>query len=487
MENDDEIGPVAKKAKTGSDRSNNDADMRDAGDPSDDVLNSFSRLRIEDGVRRDAFVIHKRSDTKRSGTDNAEPEALTRGQWQDEYKSLPPIAVFDRNGYTIHGIYTGTVTDEHSQLPPQEFVHRIAIPADVQKRLNAIVDKKDRSREKFKYQAGRFREIAEEIGVPSKFPTAIRQADGGYDLVGDAQSYSTAGGIRQRQTLYDNELLSGDFNAEAMFWKGQELVGVAWRQKGGKFDGKTIVEAEAMYGDGVVASLKSRTQAYSGREYLNREHGEHTADRRWNGYVGVERERNATFKTRLTAIAGSSYFDVDWLLHNKPDSALTKGVLDGSAAYHLRVSSGTGNARLSVQFAMEKDAKGTTQLLKDAKIPLTVADSRPGDRENLRLVGEGLSPVTIKLTDYRDGPPPAGVNVLDSHKPQEILIANRDSRGERTGMSRTLSEYQEQKLRLPDDAAKELDLEPDVYSRTSARASRYAERDRDRGAGLGGY
>jgi hypothetical protein len=60
------------------------------------------------------------------------------------------------------------------------------------------------------------------------------------------------------------------------------------------------------------------------------------------------------------------------------------------------------------------------------------------------------------------------------------MIASRNEFGDRTGMQKTLSEYAAQKLLLPDDAAKVLEVEPNVYSPTTEKTAGLYE-DRSRG------
>lgn len=58
---------------------------------------------------------------------------------------------------------------------------------------------------------------------------------------------------------------------------------------------------------------------------------------------------------------------------------------------------------------------------------------------------------------------------MNFYRPDRIMIALRDRNGVRTGDLGALSEFAAAKLRLPDDAAKELGIESDIYSRAAEK------------------
>jgi len=438
-----------------------------------EFLRGFQALGVKDNVKRDAWVLYK---------DGPNPQGVTRGQWMDKNNGIGPTNdQFARNSYAIHASLTGNEKlqtngkfGQHDYMPPQVFVQNIKLPDSQQKIVDSIPDKTEKNKKEFGFKAAKFREIAAEIGVPSDLPKFQKK------LEGKEQVYETIGGGAQPCTIqYDNQVRAGNNIPNIQVWKGEELVEVAWRAKDGKgkYDGKSLPDAKAAaateHGEGVEIALKSATNRTMGTAQLDQY--EKGAERRWATQIGEQRERNSHF-SHLTAVVGDSNIDVKWLAIYAPDHALTEGLLKGQYGQHLRVIA-SGNGRTSVQFAMKKFPNETKRLLDEIEIPHSIAEGRPGDYERIQKVGQTLPAVSVPHAEHRDGPPNKNVDVMGSYTPDQIMIAGRDKNGDRSGGQRTLSEYAAQKLRLPDDAAKALKLEPNVYSKTAEKtAGRYEER-----------
>jgi len=438
-------------------------------------LNGFKALGVSDKVRRDAWVLYK---------DGPNPKGMTRGQWMDNNNGVGPTNnQFARNSYAIHASLTGNEKlqtngqfVDHDYMPPQVFVQHIALTQSQQGIVDAIGDKTERNKKEFGFKAAKFRTIAAEIGVPSELPKFVKR------LEGKERVYETIGGGAQPCTIqYDNQVRAGNNIPNLQVWKGPELLEVAWHTKDGKgkYDGKSLADAKAAaateYGEGVEVALKSTTNRTMGTKQLDQY--DKGAERRWAAQIGEQRERNSHF-SQLTAVVEGSNISVNYMLEFAPEHDLSKGLMNGQYGQHLRVIA-SGNGRTSVQFAMEKFPDETKKLLTEAGLPHSIAESRPGDYERFQAVGKTLPAVSVPHTENRDGPPEAGADIMAAYSPEKIMIAGRDKNGYRTGSQRTLSEYETQKLRLPDDAAKALKLEPNVYSKTADNAtSRYQDRSR---------
>ncbi|MCZ4432924.1 VirE2 family protein [Agrobacterium sp. SOY23] len=455
-----------------------------------DFLRDFSYpIKDESNIPRNAWALYK---------DGSISKGITRGQWMEQNNGLgPTTSQFGKNGYAIHASLTGNEKlqvdgkfGEHDLMPPQVFVQNIKLSEKQQQIVDSIVDKSAQNKKAFAFKAARFREIAAEIGVPPDIPKFEKK------LEGKNQVFHTIGGGSQPCTIqYDNQIRAGNSIPNVQIWKGTELLEATWHTKDGKgkYDGKSLAEVKAAaiaeYGTGVEVALKANTNRTMGTAQLDRY--ENGANKRWNAQVADQRERNQNFN-HLTAVVTqrdpsipSPNVDVNWLFANAPDHALAQGLKRGEYSENLRVI-GSGNGRTSVQFAMEK-FPDVAKLLDEAGIPREIAEVRPNDYWKIKAVGETLPPISVPLAEHRDGPPPPGVDVMSSYGPDQIMVAGRDKHGDRTGMQRTLSEYAAQKLRLPDDAAKVLQREPDMYSRaTEKNAGLYDDRSRaqtSRGAG----
>ncbi len=457
----------------------------------EDFLRGFSPIKVGNNVRRDAWVLYK---------DGPIPKGVTRGQWMDQNNGVGPTNdQFDRNSYAIHASLTGNEKlqvngqfGEHDYMPPQVFVQSIKLSESQQKIVDSIDDKSAQNRKAFGFRAAKFRQIAGEIGVPSDIPRFEKK------LEGKEQVYETIGGGAQPCTVqYDNQYRAGYNIPNLQIWKGKELLEVAWHTKDGKgsYDGMSLADAKAAaiakHGEGVEIALKSSTNRTMGTAQLDQYNN--GANGRWAAQIGEQRQRNTHF-SHLTAVVTnkdtsvpSPNVDVNWLLVNLPEHGLAKGLLKGEFGENLRVMA-SGNGRTSVQFAMEKFPEVTKKLLDEAGIPRSIADGRPDDHWKIKEVGKTLPAVSVPHNEHRDGPPNPGVNVMSSYSPDKIMIAGRGKYGERTGSQRTLSEYAAQKLRLPDDAAKVLDVEPNVYSQTTEKtASLYENRSRDQTTSRAGW
>ncbi|NTG05081.1 VirE2 family protein [Agrobacterium rhizogenes] len=456
----------------------------------EDFFRGFSPVKVGDDVRRDAWVLYK---------DGPLPKGVTRGQWMGQNNGVGPTNdQFDRNSYAIHASLTGNDKlqvngqfGEHDYMPPQVFVQSIKLSESQQKIVDSLDDKTAQNRKAFGFRAAKFRQIAREIGVPSDIPKFQKK------LEGKEQVYETMGGGAQLCTVeYDNQFRAGYNIPNLQIWKGKELLEVAWHTKDGKgkYDGKSLADAKAAaiaeHGKDVEIALKSSTNRTMGTAQLDQY--DNGAKGRWSAQIGEQRQRNTHF-SHLTAVVTnkdpnvpSPNFDVEWLLANLPDNKLAQGLLKGKFSENLRVM--IGNGRTSVQFAMEKDPQGTGKLLDKVGIPRSIAEGRPEDYWKIKAVGETLPAVSVLHNGHRDGPPNPGVHLMSSCSPDQIMIAGRDKHGDRTGMQRTLSEYAAQKLPLPEDAAKVLEVEPNVYSQTTEKtAGLYENRSRDQTASRAGW
>jgi hypothetical protein len=470
----------------------NDHDMN-RPETSEDSLRGFSPVKVGGNVRRDAWVLYK---------DGPIPKGVTRGQWMDQNNGVgPTYDQFDRNSYAIHASLTGNEKlqvngqfGEHDYMPPQVFVQSIKLSASQQQIVDSFDDKTAQNRKAYGFRAAKFRQIAGEIGVPSDIPKFEKK------LVGKAQVYETKGGGAQPCTIqYDNQTRAGNNIPNLQIWQGKELLEAVWRTPDGKgnYDGKSLADAKAAaiaeHGKGVEIALKSNTNRTMGTAQLDQYDNGAGASNRWAAQIGEQRQRNTHF-SHFTAVVTnedtsvpSPSFDVGWLLKNLPDNKLATGLLNGAFGENLRVMPG-GNGRISVQFAMKNFPEVTGKLLDEAGIPRSIAKLRPEDYWKIKAVGDTLPAVSVPHNDHRDGPPEEGEDVMNSYSPDQIMIAGRDKNGDRTGMQRTLSEYAAKKLRLPDDAAKVLDVEPNVYSQAKEKtADLYENRSRDQTTSRAGW
>ncbi|MBY5775493.1 VirE2 family protein [Rhizobium leguminosarum] len=451
------------------------------GEKLPEFLEHFSTLDVGD-VSPTAWVIYK---------DQSEPIGRTRGQWMKKHGVLPTIKEFSENSYSIHASLTGNdklkINGEfgrYDQMPPHVFVNNIKLDPQEQRLVDQITNEKEKRSLTWKYQAKKFRAIATEIGLPGDIPKYLG------DLEGEDAIYETKGGGVQICTKkYDNQIRAGNGIPSLARWRGDELLEVAWHTKNGngKYDGKDFAAIQAMLGEGEEFAFRSTTTNRVTGTIQLEYHSKGGAERRWAAQIGEVRESNPHFTSLGVVITDkrgnpSTVMDFAYLKENAYGHEVVQGLLKGGFSENLRVIA-SGNGRTSVQFAMNKFEKVTKELLKSAGIPESVAHGRPGDFERMAKIGNSLPPVMVKLDEHREGAPIATVDIMAAYKKDEIMIANRDKNGARTGAQRTLGEYEREKRLLPEDAASLLGLEPDVYSRQSAR--QFEPRTRDAGHSAG--
>jgi len=425
------------------------------------IVKGFSAIKLHNvAVRDDAWVLYKDASESEGG-----PKAITRKRYMDQNKGEPPKnKVFERNSYAIHASLTNNEElkvngkfGEHDYMPPHTFFKMIQLSKARQGRLNS--GEKD-----FDLRLEQFKEIAGDIGIPARRAKYIKH------LEDDEQVYNTGGGTQFCTIKYDNQRLAGYNIPNIQIWVGSEIKRVAWHTKDGtgEYDGISFDELKAkvkeQFPDATIA-LKSNTNRTMGTEQLDQY--KNGAVDRWANQVGDAKVRNQHFN-HLTAVIPiedglSENYSLKWIALNVPN--VMEKFQRGEMGHHLRVIA-SGNARTTVQFAMERFPQETKKLLKEAGIPFEIADKGPVDDQLNAKVGKVLPSVSVPLADHKDGAPPEGEDVMKKYNADSILIANVGANGEPTGYQRTLSEYQIKKLPLPVEAAEELGIEPDEYSRS---------------------
>ncbi len=480
---------------------NNDFDVDLIDVPDDrnvELLHQFSVTNINDDVRRDAWVIFK---------DGPHPLGLTRHQWLEGHNGVgPTLAEFARNSYAIHASLTNNEKlkidgkyGEHDYMPPQIFRKNLPLTESQQKVVDSINGEKERIKKEYAFKADNFRSIARKIGIPEDIPEFERK------LEGKEQIYETkGGGVQPCLFKYDNQIRAGNNIPNLQFWKGDQLLSVAWRTKNGNkdYDGMSLADAmkkaEKDHGPGVEIALRANNNRTMGIAQLNHYDEGKGAEKRWAAQIGA-RSQNSNF-SQLSVVmtnaigAPSANMDFRWLKtfayaehedeHQKAAAKAAKALIEklqnGELPHHLRIIA-SGSGRTSVPFAMEKFGDTTKKLLSEAGIPESIAERR-ADFANYKGIGESLPAVSVPHAPYVDGAPDPGVDVMSSYSPDQIMIAGRNGNGDRTGSQRSLAAYAERKLRLPDDAAQELGLAPDVYSKAAQRPSNlYPDRLRSNG------
>lgn len=429
-------------------------------------LNNFHRIQISTNVRDDAWVIYSADKLV----------AMTRKQWQDQYKGvMPTYDQFARNGYLIHASVTGNEAlkingayGKHDYMPPQVFINKIPLSQHEQ----AMVDTKtgdEKNKLAGSYRWKKFRKIADQIGIPAKLPKYIKSEEKG--LIFE----TNRGGSQYVSAHYEEPNRAGHNIPNIQVWSDGKPVDLAWHTPGGtgKYDGKSLDEviaaAKAKHGADAKVVLKARNNRLMGTEQLDH-YEDDGANKRWESQVG-RRARNTYFSNLSLVIPqadGSPSFNVDvkWTAENDPDHELINAVLNGRDGDYLRIIA-SGHGRTTIGYAMKKFPTETRKLLKDIGIPDGIVNDGPEADKWARAIGETLPAVSVPHEDHRDGAPSKNVDVMKKYTPDQIMIAIVDEYGNRNGGQRTLGAYQRDKLRLPDDAAEALGLDPEVYSKTN--------------------
>jgi hypothetical protein len=472
-------------------------------DNQEDLVGSFSPLKIRDDVARNAWIIYK---------DDIKSKGMTRGQFLDDFKVLPSLEACGRNSYAIHASYskndklmvknlkTGKYEfGKYDFMPPQVLHESIKLSDEDRRLLISTHDPNERRKKEYGLKAAVLRDIADKIGIPYDIP----KYRGKFEV--NERVYKTVGGGEQPLTVaFDNQCRAGANIPNMQVWRDDELLEVSWRGPGvkGDYDGMSLAEAKAevtrKYGKGVEIALKATatanrdTNRTMGTAQLDSYDGGDGAEKRWLAQIGKKPERSKHF-SHLTAVFTSSEeslngtnIDVNWLRENSPDHPLLKDLAEGQLGFHLRVIT-SGNTRSDIYSAMKHSPDDVKELLDAAGLPRSLTIERNGDSNCVKTIGNSLPAVSGKDAGHRDGPLKAGVDVK-SCLPDELMIACRNKNGERTGKQMTLSEYAKRNELLPQDAADILKVDADVYSKVANRrtAEPYAERSRDAGR-LGGF
>lgn len=442
-----------------------------------EILNlagEFEKIDIGDfkprEIPHDAFIIYHNSG---------------RGaQTRDQYISAegePKHNHFKVHDYTISGVLTGDENLKDYHFTPENFVRHIKLSKDEENKLDRIVDEEKGDKAKFALQCNKFRQIAGDIGIPADIPTGKK---------------------RQAALAKHKEVLP-----HAVFWSEDKIVATFRRSEGDKFAGMQLEEAIGVISEQTGATItraslqaaKKENFSFCHADSIQREWGPRAVNQRWGAPAG-ESWANENFPKVSMWMGKGHNYNAEPLTRHAPDSLPAQLIAEGEAAGYLRIRSPKSGGQNSILYAMENNRDDTVKILKEANIPLANVEKANWATKAetiLEKINELRPPFSVLDKDDRDtyGPPPKGVNVMDDYSPAEILVENRGNggRGDRTGNASTLEHYQVNRLRLPDDAAKTLGLDPEIYSSERSESKSMEPQwdqprrnDRERGRQAGG-
>ncbi|RWI50534.1 MAG: hypothetical protein EOR16_30205 [Mesorhizobium sp.] len=432
-------------------------------------------------IRDDAWVIF---------ADREKPVGFTLTQWKERRKRLPTLEEFRNNSYLMHVSLTGNDDlrlkngewPEHDYLTPQGLKYFRPLTEDQQNVLNRIADPKERDTQLWYFKHKNYEKLAAEIGIPPETPTH----KGKYEAK-DAFFNTTGGGKQFCPDIWENPGQAGYKAANFQIWVGNKLEECHWHVPDGKniYTDMTLEEAQKeavrKYGPRAAILLKAPvTNRLIGTKELNDRYGVGADQEWWRKQVRQQRRPNEHF-SNLTVVLGQENWSVKWLMEKDPKNDLIQDLKDGVGGEYLRViTSGGGRTTIFNAYGEEKFSdqqlkphelarrNALKALLREAKLPETLALADGSSRMLAQEAGSQLPWVSVPKGPHRDGPPPNDENIMKRYPKDQIMVANVGKNGKLTGMQRTLADYEREGLQLPEIAAAKLALSPTIFSENRA-------------------
>nr|UVY99860.1 type IV secretion system single-stranded DNA binding protein VirE2 [Agrobacterium fabrum] len=272
-------------------------------------------------------------------------------------------------------------------------------------------------------------------------------------------------GRREIQKRYQHELQAGSLLPDIMIKTPQNDIHFVYRFAGDNYANKQFSEFEhtvkRRYGDETEIKLKSKSGIMHDSKYLESwERG--SADIRFAEFVGENRAHNRQFPTATVnmgqqpdgqgGLTRDRHVSVDFLMQSAPNSPWAQALKKGELWDRVQLLARDGNRYLSPPRLEYSDPAHFTELMNRVGLPASMG--RQSHAASIKFEKFDAQAAVIVL----NGPELRDIHDLSPEKLQnlstkDVIVADRNENGQRTGTYTSVAEYERLQLRLPPDAA----------------------------------
>ncbi|GAJ95556.1 type IV secretion system single-stranded DNA binding effector VirE2 [Rhizobium rhizogenes] len=369
--------------------------------------------------------------------------------------------------------------------PPPLAFDKIDVPEQLAASLHKL-EPKERSKPRFQYKLEVWNRAHAEMGITGTeifYQTDKNiKLDRNYKLRPEDRYIQTEKyGRREIQKRYEHEFQAGSLLPDILIKTPQNDIHFSYRFAGDAYANKRFEEFERAiknkYGSDTEIKLKSKSGIMHDSKYLESwERG--SADIRFAEFAGENRAHNRQFPAATVnmgrqpdgqgGMTRDRHVSADYLLQNMPSSPWAQALKEGKLWDRVQVLARDGNRYMSPPRLEYSDPEHFTQLMDRVGLPVSMGRQSHAnsikfeqfDAQAAVIVAEGPN-----LRDVRD----LSSEKLQQLSQKDVLIADRNEKGQRTGTYTSVAEYERLMMKLPNDAAQLLAEPSDRYSRAFVR------------------
>lgn len=288
-------------------------------------------------------------------------------------------------------------------------------------------------------------------------------------------------GRREIQKRYENEFQAGSLLPDILIKTPENDIHFVYRFAGDKYANKTFAQFEHSvkntFGNNAEIKLKSKSGIMHDSKYLESwEHG--SADIRFAEFAGENRAHNKQLPLATVnmgrqpdgngGLTSDRHVSVEFLLQNASGTPWAHALKKGELWDRVQVLARDGNRYITPPRLQYSDPEHFTQLMNRVGLPVSMG--LQSHAESIKFEQLDAKPAVLvasspELRECRDIAQERWREVID----KQVLIADRNEKGQRTGTYTSALEYKRMMLKLPEDAAQMLGKPADEYSREFVR------------------
>lgn len=369
--------------------------------------------------------------------------------------------------------------------PPPLAFERIDVPAELSARWHNL-EPKDQDKARFQYKLEVWNRAHAEMGVTGTnifYQTDKNiKLDQNYRLRPQDRYIQTKYGPREVQKRYEHQFQAGSLLPDILIKTPENHVHLVYRSAGDKFANKSFAEFERIiktkYGSDTEIKLKSKSGIMHDSRYLESwERG--AADIRFAEFAGENRAHNKALPLATINMGGQPdgqggttrdrFVSVDFLMQHAPNSPWSQALKKGEQWDRVQVLARDGNRYMTPARLEYSDPEHFAQVMNRVGLPHSMGRQSYANSIKFEQFAGQAAVIVANGADLRD------IRDLSSEKLQQqltennVLIADRNEKGQRTGTYTSAAEYKRLLIKLPDDAAQLLGEPTDKYSRDFVR------------------
>ncbi|AAK90951.1 MULTISPECIES: type IV secretion system single-stranded DNA binding effector VirE2 [Rhizobium/Agrobacterium group] len=369
--------------------------------------------------------------------------------------------------------------------PPPLAFERIDIPEQLAAQLHNL-EPREQSKQCFQYKLEVWNRAHAEMGITGTdifYQTDKNiKLDRNYKLRPEDRYIQTEKyGRREIQKRYEHQFQAGSLLPDILIKTPQNDIHFSYRFAGDAYANKRFEEFEraikTKYGSDTEIKLKSKSGIMHDSKYLESwERG--SADIRFAEFAGENRAHNKQFPAATVnmgrqpdgqgGMTRDRHVSVDYLLQNLPNSPWTQALKEGKLWDRVQVLARDGNRYMSPSRLEYSDPEHFTQLMDQVGLPVSMGRQSHANSVKFEQFDRQAAVIVADGPNLREVPD-LSPEKLQQLSQKDVLIADRNEKGQRTGTYTNVVEYERLMMKLPSDAAQLLAEPSDRYSRAFVR------------------